>query len=195
MEYDIKFILFYLLLQLILITCTHFYYNNYIKNIYLKNGKLTVFAGFSQLAVFTVHGFLLYLPYYLYTEWPKIEVGLISYIVAILVCIISFSILILGFITLGPSLRTMGVNSLDLTVKGIYTYSRNPQIVGYGLLLLGFGVLWPSWYIFAGLISYAFIAHRMVLTEELHLESFFADKYISYCNQTPRYFRYPPTRS
>ncbi len=116
MEYDIKFILFYLLLQSILITCSYFYYNNYIKNIYLKNGKLTVFAGFSQLGVFTVHGFLLYLPYYLYTDWPKIEVGLISYVVAILVCIISFSILILGFITLGPSLRTMGINSLDLTI-------------------------------------------------------------------------------
>ncbi len=59
MEYDTKFILFYLLLQVILITCTYFYYNNYIKNVYLKNGKLTFFAGFSQFAVFTIHGFLL----------------------------------------------------------------------------------------------------------------------------------------
>ena len=117
MEYDIKFILFYLLLQLILITCSFFYYNNYIKNIYLKNGKLTLFAGFSQLGVFTIHGFLLYLPYYLYTDWPKIEVGTISVITALFVCSISFVILILGFTTLGPSLRTMGVNSLELTIK------------------------------------------------------------------------------
>ena len=151
-----------------------------------------MFAGFSQFGVFAVHGFLLYLPYYLYTEWPKIEVGMISVITALLVCSISFVILILGFVTLGTFMRTMGVNSKELTLRGIYKYSRNPQIVGYGLLLSGFGVLWPSWYIFAGLVSYVFIAHRMILTEELHLESLFADKYISYCNKTPRYFRYPP---
>lgn len=195
MDYSLNFVLFYLMLQLILITCAFFYYNNFIKIVYLKNGKLTLFAGFSQLGVFTVHGFLLYLPYYLYTEWPKIEVGTISYIIGIAVFLISLSIIILGFVTLGPFMRTMGVNSRDLTVRGIYRFSRNPQIVGYGLLLLAFGVLWPSWYIFAGLISYAFIAHRMILTEELHLESLFADKYISYCNQTPRYFRYPPNIS
>ncbi len=136
--------------------------------------------------------FSLYLPYYLYTEWPEIEVGTISLITAFFVLSISFVILILGFVTLGPFMRTMGVNSNELTNIGIYRFSRNPQIIGYGLLILGFGVLWPSWYIFAGLISYAFIGHRMILTEELHLENLFADKYISYCNKTPRYFRYPP---
>jgi len=192
MDYSLNFVLFYLMLQLILITCSFFYYNNYIKNVYLKNGKLTLFAGFSQLAVFTIHAFLLYLPYYLYTNWPKIEVGAISYIIGIIVLLISISIMVLGIVTLGPFMRMMGVNSSDLTVRGIYKFSRNPQIVGYALLLLGFGVLWPSWYIFAGLISYVFIGHRMILTEELHLENLFADKYISYCNKTPRYFRYPP---
>lgn len=191
MEYEIKFVLFYLLLQLILITCTYFYYNNYIKNVYLKNRKLTFLAGFSQYGVFFFHAFLLYLPYYLYTNWPAIEVGTLSFLTGFIVCFVALYILILGFITLGPFMRTMGVNSSDLSVKGVYKFSRNPQILGYGLLLAGFGVFWPSWYIFAGFISYAFIAHRMILTEEIHLESLFADKYVSYCNKTPRYFRYP----
>ena len=195
MEYDINFIFFYLLLQLILITCTYFYYNNYIKNVYLKNGKLTLFAGFSQFAVFIIHAFLLYLPNYLHTDWPAIGVGTLSIVIAVVVCSISLVIIISGFVTLGPFMRTMGNNSKELTSRGIYRFSRNPQIVGYGLLILGFGVLWPSWYIFAGLISYVFIGHRMILTEELHLENLFADKYISYCNKTPRYFRYPVNHS
>ena len=192
MEYEIKFVLFYLLLQLILITCSYFYYNNFIKNVYLKNGKLTFLAGFSQFSVFFFHAFLLYLPNFLFTNWPAIEVGTISFLTGFIVCSVSLLILVLGFITLGPFLRTMGVNSSELTIKGIYKYSRNPQVLGYGLLLAGCGVLWPSWYIFVGLVSYGFIAHRMILTEELHMESLFADKYVSYCNKTPRYFRYPP---
>ncbi len=192
MEYEIKFVLFYLLLQLILITCSYFYYNNFIKNVYLKNGKLTFLAGFSQFGVFFFHAFLLYFPNFLFTNWPAIEVGTISFLTGFIVCSLSLLILVLGFITLGPFLRTMGVNSSELTIKGIYKYSRNPQVLGYGLLMAGCGVLWPSWYIFVGLVSYGFIAHRMILTEELHMESLFADKYVSYCNKTPRYFRYPP---
>ncbi|MCK4890585.1 MAG: hypothetical protein KAS97_11690, partial [Candidatus Aminicenantes bacterium] len=189
---EIKFVLFYLLLQLILITCSYFYYNNFIKNVYLKNGKLTFLAGFSQFGIFAIHGFLLYLPNFLFTNWPAIEVGTISFLTGFIVCSVSLLILILGFVNLGSFLRTMGINSNKLKVSGIYKYSRNPQILGYGLLLAGFGVLWPSWYIFAGLISYAFIIHKMVLTEEIHLENLYADKYVSYCNKTPRYFRYPP---
>ncbi|MCK5004126.1 MAG: hypothetical protein KAS21_03515 [Candidatus Aminicenantes bacterium] len=192
MEYEIKFVLFYLLLQLILITCSYFYYNNFIKNVYLKNGKLTFLAGFSQFGIFAIHGFLLYLPNFLFTNWPAIEVETISFLTGFIVCSVSLLILILGFVNLGSFLRTMGINSNKLKVSGIYKYSRNPQILGYGLLLAGFGVLWPSWYIFAGLISYAFIIHKMVLTEEIHLENLYADKYVSYCNKTPRYFRYPP---
>ena len=192
MEYEIKFVLFYLILQLTLVTSSYYYYNNYIKNIYLKKGKLTFIAGFSQFGIFFSHAFLLYLPNFLFTSWPKIEVGIISVLTGLIVCSVSLLILILGFVTLGPFMRTMGVNSANLSVKGVYKLSRNPQVLGYGFLLAGFGVLWPSWYVFAGLVSYAFIAHRMILTEELHLENLFADKYVSYCNKTPRYFRYPP---
>ena len=191
MEYSMKFILFYLLLQLILIICSYFYYNNYIKNVYLKRGRLTFLAGFSQLGVFALHGFLLYLPYFLFSEWPVIVAGKLSLFFGIFIGLISLIVLIAGFLSLGPFLRTMGINSKDLKVSGIYQHSRNPQILGYGFLLAGFGILWPSWYIFAGLVSYAFIAHKMVLTEELHLETLFADRYVSYCNVTPRYFRYP----
>jgi len=195
MDYSLNFVLFYLLLQAILISCSYFYYNFYIKNVYLKHGKLTVFAGFSQLAVFTIHAFLLYLPYYLYTDWPALERGIITLIVGTAVILLGFTIMVVGMVTLGPFMRMMGVNSSELTIRGIYKYTRNPQILGYGLLLLGFGVLWPSWYIFAGFVSYGFIAHRMILTEELHLENLFADKFVSYCNRTPRYFRYPPNGS
>ncbi len=194
MEYEIKFVLFYLLLQLILITSSFLYYNNFIKNIYLKKGNLTLFAGISQVGVLVVHTFFLYLPNFLFTNWPKIEVGTISFLIGSVVCSVALLILVLGIINLGAFTRTIGVNSKELTIKGIYKYSRNPQVMGYGLLLAGFGVLWPSWYIFAGLVSYFFISHKMILIEELHLENLFADKYVSYCNKTPRYFRYPPKK-
>jgi len=157
---------------------------------YLKKRELPLFVGFSQLFVFLSHGIILHLPYYLYTPCPKITTGQLQHIVGIISGIFALLIIFSGFINLGAFTKTMGMNSKKLTTKGIYKFSRNPQVIGYGLLLIAYAILWPSWYIILSLISYGIIIHRMVLTEEIHLQDVFGSDYTSYCSTTPRYFRF-----
>lgn len=188
MEYSVKFIIIYLLLQIVLILGGYFFYYSFIKRIYLLKQKLPFFAGFSQLFIFLSHALLLYLPYYLYTLWPKITVGKIQYIIGLSIFILGSLILLTGFVNLGPILRTMGINSNKLRTQGLYRFSRNPQLIGYSLLIISFATLWPSWYVTISIVSYGIIIHRMVLTEEIHLENLFGEEFKQYCKKTPRYF-------
>ena len=78
-----------------------------------------------------------------------------------------------------------------LRTTGIYQYSRNPQLVGGFLFILGYASLWPSWigYLWASL--WLVIAHLMVHGEEEHLDSVFGDEYQAYCQKTARYLGLP----
>jgi len=187
MEYSAKFIVIYLFMQIGLTVGGYFYYYSFIKRMYLKKQELPFIIGFSQLFIFLSHGIILHLPYYLYTSWPKISTGLFQQIVGFIVGLIAVLLLFSGFINLGAFSKTMGTNSKKLTTKGLYKISRNPQVIGYSLLIATYAILWPSWYIVISLISYGIIIHRMVLTEEIHLRNVFGADYIDYCKTTPRY--------
>lgn len=79
-----------------------------------------------------------------------------------------------------------------LVTGGIYRYSRNPQNVGWGLILTGvalagrsaaaLAVVAPFWPLFH---------HYLVLEEEPYLERTFGDEYESYRSKTPRYLGMP----
>ena len=188
MEYSVKFILIYLFLQIALTLGGYFFYYSFIKRIYLKKQKLSFFTGFSQVFIFLSHALLLYLPYYLYTSWPQITVGKIQYIIGLSICICASLIIFAGCVNLGPFSKTMGINSNKLITQGLYRFSRNPQLIGYSLLIISYTTLWPSWYMTISIASYGIIIHRMVLTEEIHLENLFGEDYKEYCKTIPRYF-------
>ena len=68
-----------------------------------------------------------------------------------------------------------------------YHVTRNPQLVGGSLLVIGTVVLWPSWYALGWAVLYGIVAHMMVLTEEEHLRDVFGGEYERYCGRVPRY--------
>ena len=74
---------------------------------------------------------------------------------------------------------------------GLYRLSRNPQIVGGSLLVIGSAVQWPSWYALGWVILYGAITHMMVLTEEEHLSAVHGEAYARYCERVPRYLGFP----
>jgi protein-S-isoprenylcysteine O-methyltransferase Ste14 len=187
MKYDFDFILLYLILNIIFVSCGYIYYRVFIKRVYLIKKKLTFLIGFSQNIIFLIHVLLLYLPYYLFSSLPNLKTGKII-ILGIFVFIIGFSILIWGFINLQSIFRINGIKSDRLILKGIYKYTRNPQIIGYGLLIISYAIMWPSWYIIVSIISYIIISHNMILSEEKHLRKLFGEEYEKYCMKTPRYF-------
>jgi len=187
MEYSFKFIVIYLVLQLILTLAAYFYYNSYIKKMYLKNNKLPYITGFSQFIVFLSHGIVLYIPYYLYEPWSFKGFVNTHCIIGIILGSFSLIIVIGGFINLGIFSKTMGIEPGRLRTKGLYRISRNPQLTGYCLLLISCAFIWPSWYIILSIISFVIIGHRMVLTEEIHLRNVFGKDYEKYLNSTRRY--------
>ena len=78
-----------------------------------------------------------------------------------------------------------------LVTEGIYRWSRNPQLVGWTLVLVGLGLLRGS-AIVLFLAGLAWVGYRLHLpTEEEHLRRVFGDGYVAYQRRTHRYFGPP----
>ena len=60
-----------------------------------------------------------------------------------------------------------------LKKAGFYKFSRNPQILFYGIALVGMALLWPSLAALGWVLVYCLIAEMMVRTEEEHLLKIF----------------------
>ena len=93
------------------------------------------------------------------------------------------------------SLKRLPVmNTNRLITGGIYRWSRNPQNVGWTLVLIGIALLRTSAMVLL-LAALFWIGFRMYLPlEEQLLERIFGDAYRTYRSQTNRYFG-PPKRS
>jgi protein-S-isoprenylcysteine O-methyltransferase Ste14 len=83
--------------------------------------------------------------------------------------------------------KVLCLDAGDLTTAGPYRWSRNPQLVGYFLFLLGFALNdWSIW-CFAALVVIATSLHLLVLVEEEHLLRTFGEQYVEFCRRVPRY--------
>jgi protein-S-isoprenylcysteine O-methyltransferase Ste14 len=85
--------------------------------------------------------------------------------------------------------RSMGLNSKTLKTDGLYKFSRNPQLSGYGILLIGFAVSYPSIYIAGWIIVYTIVSYMMAITEEEYLLKIYGEGYKQYCLQVPRFIK------
>ena len=79
----------------------------------------------------------------------------------------------------------------QLVKTGPYRYSRNPQVVGWLLALLGAALAGRSAKALT-LVGFFFLVHRMYFPiEERHLERTFGEEYRRYRTQTPRFLKLP----
>jgi protein-S-isoprenylcysteine O-methyltransferase Ste14 len=83
--------------------------------------------------------------------------------------------------------RAFGFEANQLIRSGPYRFSRNPQVLGGYLLVIGVALQWPSWYTIGWVALYGAIVHMMILTEEEYLRRKYGDEYIRYCEEVPRY--------
>ena len=87
--------------------------------------------------------------------------------------------------------RTSGLQVDRLVTSGVYGYSRNPQNLGWGFVLLGMAVAGRSG-LALGLALLFFLGfHAYVKTEEDYLERCFGEPYRSYKRLVPRYLPVP----
>jgi len=87
--------------------------------------------------------------------------------------------------------RWLGSNTPGLQINGLYRYSRNPQFVGYGLLILGFFIAWWNSLSWLAILSYAALVYAVTLVEEEHLIRTYGESYREYCQRVPRYLGLP----
>ncbi len=73
-----------------------------------------------------------------------------------------------------------------LKTDGIYKYSRNPQLVGYGLMLTSFAIILFSWSTIIWIVLYVVTAYFMIKSEEEFLKNKYEEEYASYCEEVPR---------
>jgi len=155
---------------------------------YLRNGKLTpVSSGLEWLLVII---WVVFSYIYLPADWPLFHINPMLRYAGWLFVVIGVLIIIISFAWLGLR-RTHGLETDILIHLGPYRLTRNPQIVGFGLGMIGFIVLWPSWHMMVSIILLIVLTHLMVLTEEEHLLDVHGDEYKRYCGQVPRYVGKP----
>jgi protein-S-isoprenylcysteine O-methyltransferase Ste14 len=158
---------------------------------YHASGKLTPFSTFLEVLIFFLHGSASYAFLdsnlsHIHRTSPLFFLSIVCMLLGVVLVAIA-----LGRLGMGES---VGQRVSGLQQSGLYRYSRNPQIVAYGLVVIGYALLWPAW---SGLVwvgLYLAIAHLMVRTEEEHLRRAYGAAYERYCAETPRYLGLPGWR-
>ena len=186
----------YLLWAALLLSAEFLVFRVAVRRDYQRRGRLTLFSALLELLAWAAYMFfpLLYNPIdWLYFWEAEPPVGETLGIVGVSVTIAGMA---LAFVTMAwfGLRRAFGLQAKKLVQTGPYRYSRNPQLVGGALLVIGSAVLYPSWYALGWTLMYGAVAQMMVLSEEEQLRNVFGEEYVAYCERVPRFvgFRRPP---
>jgi len=144
----------------------------------------TIWATYTFFSIFTVFAAL-------HSFW-HIPIGTpVANISGAILCIIGSGICLAGLIAFRSFKRMSGIKTYDVIATGIYQWSRNPQNLGWGVVLMGIALLGRSALAYLMAILFFLIIHiYLVKIEEPYLESVFGEKYREYRSKTPRYLGY-----
>jgi protein-S-isoprenylcysteine O-methyltransferase Ste14 len=178
-----------LLAALLLLSFAYIVFRRIVRNDYHRRGRLSPFSSLSQLLVFL--GYFCFPYLYNPPGWAwfwRIDVSTTP-----VLQVLGLALICLGFVVAFGTMfwfglaKAFGMAVNGITKRGPYRVSRNPQVLGGYLLVIGVFVQWPSLYALGWVLMYALIMHWMVLTEEEHLLQVFGQEYAEYCTETPRY--------
>ena len=112
---------------------------------YRINGSLSVLSTTLEFLLFGLHANLPYL--YLSVPWPQLPALPGNPIQTVLgLAVLSIGLLATLAIMAHLGYRTtIGSRPDQLRQSGPYRWTRNPQLLTYGVTLLGFLILYPSW--------------------------------------------------
>ena len=176
----------YLVYSAIFLLFSYLVFRIVVRNDYLKNSKLSLVSYSLEAIVFAVHANLMYL--FIPVKWPdlpSLPEDLTLKILFLVILCLGLVILTIAWFGLG-SRRSFGQDKNKLNTSGIYKYSRNPQLVGYGIILLGFALLFISWYSLGWFVQYLVISYLMIRSEEEFLNLKYGEEYEKYCSAVPR---------
>lgn len=180
----------FILISLAFLLFAYFVFQIIVKRDYKNHLKLSPTSYLLEIIVFALHANLFY--FTIPTTWPHFpslpentELRLISAIILG----IGIIILLFSWFDLGTE-TSLGMDKDKLKTTGTYKYSRNPQLIGYGLVLTSFVVVLFSWLAIIWILLYVVAAFFMIRSEEEFLENKYDEEYSSYCEKVPRLFRF-----
>lgn len=106
----------------------------------------------------------------------------------------AFGVIVAGaaMVTFGTFERMSGLDTRRLIDHGIYGYSRNPQNLGWGLVLLGIALAGRSPSALGLVVLFGLVIHGYIVRlEEPYLESVFGEEFGEYRRRVPRYMGTP----
>jgi len=78
-------------------------------------------------------------------------------------------------------------NEFSLKTQGMFSFSRNPILLGMYITYIGWLILFPNWVLWVGFIIYFANMHFRILLEEDFLHQKFGKQFDEYLKQTRRY--------
>jgi protein-S-isoprenylcysteine O-methyltransferase Ste14 len=161
-----------------------------IKRDYKRRLKLSPLSYSLEILVFAIHANLFYLA--VPTKWPYItqlpENPSIR-IISTIIFSIGLIVLLISWFNLGTK-PSLGMDKNKLKTGGLYKYSRNPQLVGYGLMLASLTIMYFSYLVLIWFLLYIIASYFMLKSEEEFLTQKYNKVYRDYCRQVPRIFKF-----
>ena len=179
----------YLICSILFIMFSFFVFRIVVRHDYHKKHKLSVVSYLLELIVFALHANMMYL--FIPAQWPdlpQLSSEIFQLVIFCFILIVGIIFLFIAWFGLGTS-TSFGLNKSGLKTTGIYNYTRNPQLIGYGLVLISFIILYPSWYSLGWFFQYLIISYFMILSEEEFLSLRYGKNFKDYCNKVPRIIR------
>ena len=154
---------------------------------YRMKGHLSPIVSVIQLGYFCAYAVCSYV--FLDSRISNIRTTGGPFPLSIILMSVGFAAVLFSMPALGQ--RSFGREAGKLNTAGLYRYSRNPQLVGGFLFILGYALLWPSCQGMLWALLWIPISVFMVRGEEQHLGQVFGQEYRDYCSKTPRYIGLP----
>ena len=179
----------YIIIAVLFLLFSYVVFRKIIRRDYKKHMKLTPISYVLEVLVFAMHANSIYL--ILPGQWPQlppIPEDLLLKTVSFVLLSIGVLILLISYFSLGNK-PSLGMDKNKLKTDGIYQYSRNPQLVGYGMMLLAFTILFFSWLLLFWYFQYLMISFFMIRSEEEFLTQRYGDAYEEYRKKVPRGFK------
>lgn len=154
-----------------------------VKRDYKAYGKLTRSVSVLQTGFFVIYALCSYV--FLDSRLSQVKVDAWTFPLVCLLMLVGFIVVILSMPFLGKT--SFGNEVGKLRADGLYHTSRNPQLVGGFLFIVGYALLWPSWQGYAWAAIWLVVSPLMVRGEEEHLARVFGNEYMEYCARVPRY--------
>ncbi len=156
----------------------------YLRREYRLRGKLSGLGVLVHVMMFVVHGMFVGI-----LVWGSLRMPAMNGLpwLGIPLMIMGLGIVVYAMDLFRNFSRWLGNATPGLKTSGLYALSRNPQFLGYGLLLLGVVIAWSNLLGWIGLLSYLVLAYFVTCIEEEHLTRAYGQSYRNYCARVPRF--------